>query len=227
LRDFKVAVLLSDPNAEVDQSVQGEIQKLADFLRKQKVKVSDTARPAIDTAELNDVYIRLLRAATSARLSDDVWQQAVADAASLPADDMSYFAQMQRGNALSHRTWLRLNEKRHRMRLAWDAFFKDYDLMLCPVAVSAAFPHDQQGLRHLRTIVVDNKKVPVVDQIFWAGYSCVTYLPATAAPIGQSQDGLPIGVQIIGPQYGDYETIAFAKLLEKEYRSFVPPPAYV
>jgi amidase len=37
---------------------------------------------------------------------------------------------------------------------------------------------------------------------------------------------LPIGVQIVGPQYGDYSTITFAKLLEKEYRSFQPPPAY-
>ena len=78
LRDFKVAVLLSDPNAEVDQSVQAEIQKLADFLGKKKAKVSDTARPAIDTAELNDVYIRLLRAATSARMPDEVYKQAVA-----------------------------------------------------------------------------------------------------------------------------------------------------
>jgi amidase len=51
-------------------------------------------------------------------------------------------------------------------------------------------------------------------------------LPATAAPIGETKEGLPIGVQIIGPQYGDYSTIAFAKLLEKEYRSFEPPPAY-
>jgi len=226
LRDFKVAVLLSDPNAEVDQSVQDEIQRLADFLGKQKVKVSDKARPAFDTFELNDVYIRLLRAATSARMSDAVYDQAVTDSAKLSPDDRSYFAQMQRGNSLSHRTWLQLNEKRHRMRLAWDAFFQEYDVMLCPVAATAAFPHDQEGLRHKRTIVVNNKKVPVVDQIFWAGYAGVTWMPSTAAPIGQSQEGLPIGVQIIGPQYGDYTTIAFAKLLEKEYRSFVPPPAY-
>src|SRR5262249_41414836 len=135
LRDFKVAVLLSDPNAEVDYTVQGELRKLADFLAKKKVKVSDKARPAFDTAELNDVYVRLLRAATSARLSDALYEQARADAASLPVDDRSYFAQMQRGNSLPHRTWLQLSEKRHRMRLAWDAFFKDYDLMLCPVAV--------------------------------------------------------------------------------------------
>ncbi len=77
-----------------------------------------------------------------------------------------------------------------------------------------------------RALVVNNKQVPFADQLFWAGYSGVTYLPATAAPIGQTADGLPIGVQIVGPQYGDYTTIAFAKLLEKEYRSFVPPPAY-
>jgi len=206
--------------------VQGEIQKLADFLAKKKTKVSDKARPAIDTVELNDVFVRLLRAATSGRMTDEMHEQALADAKSLPASDMSYFAQMQRGNSLSHRTWLQLNEKRHRMRLAWDAFFQDYDLMLCPVAVTAAFPHDQKGLRHLRTIVVNNKKVPVVDQIFWAGYAGLSYLPASAAPIGQTADGLPIGVQIIGPQYGDYSCIEFAKLLEKEYRSFEPPPAY-
>jgi amidase len=226
LRDFKIAVVPSDPNCEADHSVQGEIQKLADFLGKQKAKVSDKARPAIDTAEQNDVYIRLLRAATSARLTDEMWNQAARDAAALPDDDMSYFAQMQRGNSLSHRTWLQLNEKRHRMRLAWDAFFEDYDLLLCPVAVTAAFPHDHKDPRHERTIVVNNKQVPVVDQIFWAGYSCVTYLPASVAPIGKSSDGLPIGVQIVGPQYGDYDCIQFAKLLEQEYRSFVPPPAY-
>jgi amidase len=221
-----VAVLLSDPNAPVDPSVQALIQQLADFLAKQKVKVSDKARPAIDTFELHDVYVRLLRAATSGRMPDAVWQQAQADAASLPADDMSYFAQMQRGNSLPHRTWLQLNEKRHKMRLAWDAFFQDYDLMLCPVAVGAAFPHDQTGLRYKRTIVVDNSRVPVVDQIFWAGYSCVCYLPASVAPIGLTADGLPVGIQIVGPQYGDFDCIQFAKLLEKEYRSFVPPPAY-
>ena len=74
----------------------------------------------------------MLRAATSGRMSDDDFEQALRDAAALPDDDMSYFAQMQRGNSLSHRTWLQLNEKRHRMRLAWDAFFKDYDLHALP-----------------------------------------------------------------------------------------------
>ena len=166
------------PTAEVDQSVQAELQKLADFLGKKKAKVSDTARPDIDTAELNDVYVRLLRAATSGRMTDEVWSQAARDAAALPDDDMSYFAQMQRGNSLSHRTWLQLNEKRHRMRLAWDAFFEDYDLLLCPVARDGGLPARPARTRATSApSCVNNKQVPVVDQIFWAGYS-VRHLPA-------------------------------------------------
>jgi amidase len=226
LREFKVAVVLDDPHAEVDQSVQDEIQKLADFLGKRKVKVSDTARPAFDTADMHEVYMKLLNAATSGRMQNEEYAARRVAAEGLGPEDKSTLAQMLRGMVLSHRDWLALNERRHRMRLAWDAFFKDYDVLLCPVTASAAFPHDHEPNRVKRTIVVNNKKVSPNDQLFWAGYSCVTYLPATAAPIGQTADGLPIGVQIVGPQYGDYTTIAFAKLLEKEYRSFAPPPAY-
>ena len=113
------------------------------------------------------------------------------------------------------------------MRLAWDAFFQDYDLMLCPVAVTAAFPHDQAGLRHERTIVVNNKKLPVVDQIFWAGYS-VRHLAARdrGADRPHERTACRSACRSSAPQYGDYTSIAFAKLLEKEYRSFEPPPAY-
>jgi amidase len=46
------------------------------------------------------------------------------------------------------------------------------------------------------------------------------------APIGFSPSGLPVGVQIIGPQFGDRTTIEFARLLEREYQAFVAPPGY-
>jgi amidase len=226
LRDFKVAVLLDDRHAEVDQSVQDQIQKLADFLARTKVKVSDAARPAFDTADVHEVYMKLLRAATSGRTPDDEYDRTRAHVADLQPGDKSSLAQMLRGAVISHRDWLALNERRHRMRLAWDAFFEDYDVLLCPVASTAAFPHNHEPDRVKRSLIVNNKKLPTFDQLFWAGYSGVTYLPATAAPIGETSDGLPIGVQIVGPQYGDYTCIQFAKLLEQDYRRFAPPPAY-
>ena len=69
--------------------------------------------------------------------------------------------------------------------------------------------------------------MPVTDQLFWAGYSGVVLLPSTAAPCGFTPGGLPVGVQIVGPQYGDLTCIAFARLLEREFQGFVPPPGYV
>lgn len=40
---------------------------------------------------------------------------------------------------------------------------------------------------------------------------------------GLAGTGLPIGVQVIGPMYGDLTTLRFAQLLEREFGGFVPP----
>jgi len=226
LKDFKVAVVLTDPNSEVDVEVQDKIQAVADFLAKKRAKVSDRARPDIDTNELARVYIHLLRAATSGRQTAEEFERNAAAARGLGAGDESYYARMLRGSTSSHRDWIAHNETRHKMRHKWAEFFKEYDLLLCPAAASAAFPHDHVGERHERTIEINGHRVPTTDQLFWAGYSCLTYLPATVAPAGRTKAGLPVGVQIVGPQYGDRTCLQMARLLEREFRAFEPPPAY-
>ena len=89
--------------------------------------------------------------------------------------------------------------------------------------------------RHSRTIIrqdrqrhldIDGKQVPYGHQIAWASVATVLGLPATVAPNGHSEEGLPIGVQIIGPYLEDRTTIAFAGLIEREFGGFVPPPAH-
>jgi amidase len=227
LRDFKVALMLdAAPEIPVDREVTDRLQALADFLGRQKVKVDDRARPAIDTREAFSVYVKLLRAATSDRQSDADFEKNVGIARGLAPDDESYYARATRAVIASHRDWLAANETRYRMRLAWAEFFTKYDLLLCPAAGTAAFPHDQQGERHDRTLVVNGKRLPVTDHLFWAGYTGVSFLPSSAAPCGFTPSRLPVGVQIVGPQYGDLTCLAFARLLEREFQPFVPPPGY-
>lgn len=227
-KGLKIGLMLSDPNSEVDRSVQERLVHLAEFLRTKGAKVDAKARPAIDTSEAQKVYVMLLRAATSGRLGDAQQESFRKIAAALGPEDQSYYARMMRANTMSHRDWLGWNETRHRMRLAWAAFFEDYDFFLCPTAASAAFPHDHVGERHERTIVVNGRKVPTTDQIFWAGYSGAFYLPGLVAPCGRTKEGLPVGVQIVAAQYRDYSCIALAEALERDYEfgAFVPPPAY-
>jgi amidase len=226
LREFKVAVMLTDPASEVDDEVQARVQAVADFLAKKKARVSGTARPAIDTAEAQRVYILLLRAATAGRQTAEEFGRNAEIARALRADDDSYYARMTRANVAPHRDWLAANEARHKMRWRWAEFFRDYDVLLCPAAASAAFPHDHVGERHERTITVNGHRVPTTDQLFWAGYPGMAFLPSTVAPAGFSRTGLPIGVQIVGPQYGDRTCIELARLLEREFQGFVPPPGY-
>ena len=74
--------------------------------------------------------------------------------------------------------------------------------------------------------MVNGRPQPSTTQMFWAGYSGMAYLPSTVAPAGRAPEGLPVGVQIIGPQYGDLTCIGLARLLEEEFAGFAAPPGY-
>jgi amidase len=114
---------------------------------------------------------------------------------------------------------------RDNVSTGWAAFFRDWDVLLCPTMASPAPPHDHTEVLS-RSINVNGHAVPFTDQLFWAGIASLCLLPATIAPLGFSPDGLPVGVQIVGPQYGDRTTIEVARLFEQLWQSFVPPPGW-
>jgi Asp-tRNA(Asn)/Glu-tRNA(Gln) amidotransferase A subunit family amidase len=84
------------------------------------------------------------------------------------------------------------------------------------VAATAAFPHNHNPNRDERTVVVNGAAAPYAEQLFFAGLASLSYLPATAAPIGLTGEGLPVGLQIIGREGEDSTTIEFARLLAAE-----------
>jgi amidase len=226
LKDFRVAVKLTDPNSEVDQAYADQLQMLVDRISAAGATINDNAHPDIDTNRLHEIYVLLLRAATSSRLTDDEFTQWSTIAAEVNPDDPSYFARMAHANTLTHREWLHLNNERHAMRFKFAEFFNDWDILLCPAAASAAFPHDQKGERHHRTVTVNGHQVPTTDQLFWAGFSGVVYLPSTVGPAGIQPDGLPVGYQAVAGHLRDKTSIEFAKCIEREIGGFIPPKGW-
>ena len=104
--------------------------------------------------------------------------------------------------------------------------FANYDLLLCPIAASAAHRHDQTGERADRTVTVNGHEIPTIDQLFWAGWSCGVYLPGTVAPAGLTAAGLPCGLQIVAGHLRDREALAFAAFMERELGGALVPPGY-
>jgi amidase len=226
LSELRIAVWSHEPGHETDTETVALIDEVARHLEAEGVEISRTARPDFDVTEAYRLYITLLDAALSARATEDALARKREAKAKLHADDMSTGALFARAVDLTHREWLRLNERRHQIRRAWQAFFRNWDVLLCPVIATPALPHMQEGEPWERTHTVNGRTIGYEDMLFWPGITCAFHLPASVAPLGSSQTGLPIGVQIVGPLYGDRTTIAAAEMLEKSWRAFVPPPGW-
>jgi amidase len=226
IRDFRVAVWASSPLCRIDSSVSDVFNGAIDTIERAGAMVDDAARPAVDDEEHHRLFMLLLRAATASRMRDEDFSRQQEIAATLTDDDFSDRAAVARGATLLHRAWGNANEARTKLRYAWHEFFRRFDVLLTPVAATAAFPHNRNPNRDERTVMVDGKSVPYAEQLFFAGLASLSYLPATAAPIGSTGEGLPVGLQIIGPEGEDPTTIEFARLLAAEIGGFVPPPAY-
>jgi len=223
---LRVAVMVEDPVSAVDSEYRQKILDLAAELGRQGAIVSTSDRPRIDTGRAHAVYMLLLRSLTQARVAKEVRERYAAIAAELDPADTSRRAQIARATVLSHAEWLALHEEREQLRWAWHAFFHDWDVLLCPTAAGPAFPHDQAGERIDRTIQVNGETHNTTDQLFWAGLFGVVSLPGTVVPLPLHSSGLPLGVQIVGPQYGDRTTLAVGRMVEAITGGYRVPPGY-
>jgi amidase len=226
LADYRVLVIDKHPLCPTADSVRGALDALADRLVKAGCTVGRENAKMPDLARTTRNYAELLLAFFSADLSPDERARYEAEAQVLSPEDQGLHAYGLRGLTVGHPEWLRASRVRSGLLARWQALFKDIDVVLCPPMPTPAFPQDQSKPREKRQIDIDGKKLPYDDQIAWAGIATLTGLPATVAPIGHSESGLPIGVQIIGGFLEDHTTIAFAGLIEREFGGFTPPPAF-
>jgi amidase len=224
LSDFRVAIWPDDHNAPVDTEIADRIESLGETLASLGATVSDTARPDIDQRESHETYLHLLHSLMAAGVPPKARERNMRYAEATDPDDHSDTAIMSRGMVLSHSDWLGANGRREALRYAWDRFFFDWDILLCPQMATTAFLHDHTPLSR-RTIEVNGQSQPYFQQIFWAGLASGPLLPSTVFPSGLSEAGLPIGVQAIGNAFDDYITIDFTRLLAEEIGGFQAPPA--
>ncbi|MGX5848571.1 amidase [Mesorhizobium sp. PL10] len=118
--------------------------------------------------------------------------------------------------------WFEALARRDRSILAWDSFFETCDVLLCPVAMTTAFPHCEPGT----PIDVDGQEqsywmLPAYGAVFnYSGH------PALTIPCGPDRDGLPIGLQLVGKRWSEAEMLGVAKAIEPFTGGFRRPPSY-
>jgi amidase len=223
LADFRVLVIDAHPLCPTAASIRSALDELAEGLAKLGCQLLRTSPKLPDLAETSRIYRQLLSAFFAADLPPQARERVETAARALSSDDQSLAACGLRGLTMSHAEWIRASRIRGGLRLRWLTLFQDVDVVLCPAMPTPAFPHDHSP-QFARQVDIDGTKVPYNDQSVWAGIATLNGLPATTMPIGHSDDGLPIGMQIVGGYLEDRTTIAFAGLLEREFGGFHPPP---
>jgi amidase len=146
--------------------------------------------------------------------------------ARLRDDDTSDHAMALRASTASYKDVFDANQAREQLRWAWHDFFGRNDLMLMPITATAAFPHDQSEPMPARRMRINGTDHPYFAQLFWAGLATAPFLPSTIAPVGLTPEGLPVGLQIVGPEFADLHTVWLAGELAGLIGGFQPPPGY-
>lgn len=120
--------------------------------------------------------------------------------------------------------YARVIKERDALIAQLQTFFEAYDFLICPVTMTPAFTHRKSGT----PIEVDGVETPYLVAIcpFVTPFNA-TGNPVAVIPAGQSGDGLPIGIQIVGPYWSDLELLDFAEQVSMLTAGFVPPPKYI
>ncbi len=223
LSGFRLAVVDTDAAYPVDASIRSALGALSGALRAEGAEVDEAPTLPMASREAYALFIALLRGATSARYDEAEMSALREKAATFSATDDSYDALMHRFLTMSHREWHDHNDRRGQLRHRWRQFFERYDAVICPVTTTPAYPHMIGVPKIEQFLNVDGATRPASDNYYWIGIPSLSCLPATAIPIGETSAGLPVGAQIIGPEFGDKRCLRLARLIEQAFRGFKAP----
>ncbi len=200
------------------------ILKAVNALHESGVSLDEGWPTHVDPAEQYDTYRYLHYSATRAhRLRDEQFEDLRKQAAK---KDRSYETIMSSAMTSPHKHYQAASIGRMAARAAWQEFFRTHDVFLSPTAFVPAFPHDQRQPAKIRRLSTPEGSRFYWDITFWITFATLSGLPATTAPIGLTSDGLPVGIQIMGPYLEDATTIDFAGRLAEVVGGFRQPQGY-
>jgi len=150
------------------------------------------------------------------------FQQEVASTAALMSMMMGAFQLEEQERPTTLAQYLEALDIRDQSIAAWEQFFEEWDVLLCPPSMMTAFPHCEPG----SPLIVDGKEVSYWMVSFHSTVFNYTGHPAVVLPYKLDRDGLPTGVQVIGKRWDESRLLATAKAISKVTGPFQRPPGY-
>lgn len=223
LSDYRIGYILDDPLCPVIPEVKEVLFQAIKAFRKNGAKLEEGWPPGVNPSGQYETYRFLLLSTYAYQLQDNQIDETRELAAKKDGSDEARAAWAW---TAPHKHFQMANVARMTARAVWQEFFRTHDAFLLPTTFIPAFPHDHSEPMTNRCLNTLEGPRPYLDILFWISFATLTGLPATTAPIGLTKDGLPVGLQIIGPYLEDATPIDLAGILTEIIGGFQPPKGY-
>jgi len=188
LQELRLGVAPTLPGATVASAVRQQVERVAAQAADAGARVQERL-PDLDWAALHELYGDLMGAVTG-----------LFDPEAELRDEQRTLA-----------WYLDALERRDRFVAVWEDFFQDLDGLLVPPAMTTAFTHRDPGA----PIDVDGELVGYGGHGGLLVFCNLTGQPALAVPAGLDSDGLPVGIQVVGPRWSELRLLGIAGELER------------
>ncbi|HXM52742.1 MAG TPA: amidase family protein, partial [Candidatus Binatus sp.] len=198
LRDIRIAVAPTFPSIPVAAEIRAAVSELAGRLGPLCRAVEEAALPSLD------------------------FNQELASAGALVGMLIGAVQPGQQEQPATLTRYLEALDRRDESIIAWEQFFDQWDVLLCPPAVMTAFPHCEPG----SPLAVDGEEVAYWTVSAYGALFNYTGHPAVVLPFTRDHAGLPIGIQLVGKRWSESRLLAVAAALAAVTGAFQRPPGY-
>ena len=220
LRDFRIGYVLDDPAAPVSSETRAVLESVIHACERAGATMKPGWPEGFRFQELLDTYYFHLGAVVLSLTPPHEQDRARANLRKFPEP-------YARGALSGFVEWQQQNLKRLAFRARWQRFFESVDVFLLPTTFTTATTHDRTPPARRQLTVPEGDIYPFWNLLTYITPATLTGCPATTAPAGLSQSGLPVGLQIVGPYLEDATPIGFARLLAQEMGGFQAPKGYM
>ncbi len=201
LSELRIAWTPSFPGSQIGGEIRQAIETLANKLERMGAKTR-CCLPPVDFIRQVEISRLLLIHVMLNILCDPVSQRVVGEDRPSLAD------------------YLQLLNERDRLIVAWEHFFSDWDVLLCPACGVPSQPYGDE------MTTVDGNAVSQEAVSLPLRLAAATGNPSVVIPIAQVAAGLPIGAQLISRRWQDENLLAIAAQISEITNGFCRPPGF-
>jgi len=223
LADYRMGFVLDDAHCRLSSDVLKVLAETVERFRKAGARLEEGWPKGVDPGAQFDAYHYLLDSFFAFRLRDDQEEEMRKRAMN---QDGSHEAFEARVMTAPHKYYQAAVRQRMAARAVWQDYFRTHDAFLLPTAFVPAFLHDHSQPMEKRTLATPEGPRPYSDMLFWISFATLAGLPATVAPVGLTREGLPVGIQILGPYLEDATPIDIAGKLADVTGGFHAPQGF-